>query len=148
MDLRAACVPSLLGAIALCVAGTACADPIYTITNLGNLGGTGAVATAINSSGTTIVGYGTTDYSTTAASSVGNLFSSLAYSGQANGVNNVGEIVGSTYTTFGSQAMMTEGNTTLSLAGLVSGQSSWATAVNGSGLIVGARSISTIKRSR
>ena len=106
----------------------------FSVISLGSLNGNDATATGINSNGTQTVGYGIQNgLSFIAATSAGTL-NPLGYSGQANAVNDSGQIVG----TNGSTQAFVYQNGSMTTLNYLAGQSSWATGINDAGLIVGA----------
>jgi probable HAF family extracellular repeat protein len=110
------------------------AGSIYNVTNLGNLQGSSGTAVAI--AGGTIVGYAIDKQGNqVAVYSNGGALTSLGFSGQANGVNAAGEIVGSQ----GNLGFTWQSGVTTQLGSLGGGTGS-ATGINDSGQAVGGAS--------
>jgi probable HAF family extracellular repeat protein len=110
-----------------------------SMTDLGTLGGTGSVATAINDSGQ-VVGYSTTaDGQTDAFLYAGGAMTDLG-AGIAWGINSLGQVVGSA-TPQGGGALLYSGGVAIDLNTLIPSDSGWhlleAHAINDSGQIVG-----------
>jgi probable HAF family extracellular repeat protein len=104
---------------------------IYNVTNLGNL--QGLSGTALDIAGGTIAGYAVDSQGNqVAAYSTGGALTSLGFSGQANGVNSSGEVVGNA----GNQGFTWQSGAT-TLLGSLGGGSSSATAINDAGEVVG-----------
>jgi len=114
--------------VSLTVAGTCFAGTIYSVTDLGNLGGTSAAAYSINKTGAT-AGWATTPVGNTEGLvAVGGVFQSLGLGSQAYGINDAGQVVG-TQGTHGALWTST-GMTDL-------GANTTAMAINNSGQIAG-----------
>ncbi len=92
----------ILSGLASCLAGACFASPIYTITDLGSLGGATSAAFALNSTGQA-VGWAATPsgYSEALAFSGGspqNLVTGTSWTeGRATGINDAGQITGTVY---------------------------------------------------
>jgi probable HAF family extracellular repeat protein len=110
------------------------ASTMFNVVNLGNFSGNSATPTAINASGSEIAGYGIQNGDSYAASSNGGALTSMGFEGQANAVNNAGQIVG---TTASNQAFLYQNGSMLTL-NYPTSLSSWALGINSSGMIVGA----------
>jgi probable HAF family extracellular repeat protein len=120
----------------LLFAATALCDPIYTITSLGELGGSSSTGYAVNNSGT-VAGWGLNSsggvqafVSTPGGASglpLGAGTESFAY-----GINDAGTVVGNTYINGQSHATIWTGSGTTVL-----GANTYATAINDSGEVTG-----------
>jgi probable HAF family extracellular repeat protein len=121
------CPLSMLAAACIAAAG-----PIYTLADLGTLGGPSAMATSVNSLGeavgTMVDAYGNSH----AFSSIG-LLSSSATEAQAAAINGAGQIAGTQY--FGGQAYATVWNN--GVATKAGGAGSYAMAIDSSGDVAG-----------
>jgi probable HAF family extracellular repeat protein len=111
-------------------------DPVYTITSLGGLGGSGSTGYAINNSGT-VAGWGQNSSGVTQAfvSTPGGLTGLPFGSGTesyAYGINDAGTVVGDTYVNGQSHATIWSGS-----GATVLGANTYAMAVNASGEVVG-----------
>jgi len=126
--------PAALSLVLILLPGIVSAGSIYNVVNLGNFSGNSATPTAISSSGSEIAGYGIQNGDSYAASSSGGVLTSMGFEGQANGVNNNGQIVG---TTASNQAFLYQNGSMLTL-NYPTILSSWALGINSSGMIVGA----------
>lgn len=120
---------SILAAVGL----RASAGPIYTLTDLGTLGGSSAMATAVNSlgqaAGTMITPQGYTEAFTSSGSGV----TELAANGEANGINDAGQIAGTQL--IGGATYATVWNN--GVASTIGGAGSYAMAINDAGNVAG-----------
>jgi len=120
------------------VAALAGASPIYTLTDLGTLGGSSAMAVGVNSFGqavgtmTTPSGF-TNAFSFTGSDPANLTANSSAAAGQANGINNAGQIAGTQ--DIGRQSYAAIWNN--SVATTVAGAGSYAMAINNAGSVAG-----------
>jgi probable HAF family extracellular repeat protein len=105
------------------------AGPIYTLADLGTLGGSYAMASAVNNLGEAAGSMVNAQGYSQAFSSAGN----LSGTGQANGINDAGQIAGSQY--IGGQTYATVWNN--GVATTVSGAGSYALAINSGGDVAG-----------
>ncbi len=126
-----------LASIAM-TAGLLTASPIYTITDLGSLGGSSAQAVGLNASGLSVGSATTTFGYTHAFSSSGSgitdlTLNSAASQGMAAGVNNSGTIIGTQY--IGGQAYATEWLN--GAAQSIGGAGSYGMAINNAGQSAG-----------
>jgi probable HAF family extracellular repeat protein len=124
-----------LGSLLL-LAATAFGDPIYTITSLGELGGSTSTGYAVNNSGT-VAGWALNSSGGQQAfvSTTGGLTGVPLGSGTesyAYGINNAGTVVGNTYINGQSHATIWTGT-----GPTVLGANTYATAINGSGEVTG-----------
>jgi probable HAF family extracellular repeat protein len=122
----------------LCAAGIAAAVPLYTVTDLGSLGGSTAQAFGLNSSGLAVGGATTPFGFTHAFSSTGNGIADLtlnttAAEGSAAGVNASGQIVGTQYINGQAFAASWTGGAVQ----YILGAGSYANAINDAGQTVG-----------
>jgi probable HAF family extracellular repeat protein len=128
-----------LASILAAAAFIAGASPIYTLTDLGTLGGSYAMATGVNASGQAVgvmtTPYGSMNAFTSSGSSLTNLTanSTVATDGQAEGINNAGQVAGTQY--IGGQTYATVWNNGVATA--VGGAGSYAMAINNSGGVAG-----------
>jgi probable HAF family extracellular repeat protein len=116
------------------------ASPLYLVTDLGSLGGSGSSAFGINSQGTTVGGARLPSGSNSAFSSSGDSMSALGAPGtdssQANGMNSSGQAVGTAFTILGAQAgIWTDG--LFSNLGTLGGSDSYGMAINDAGSVAG-----------
>jgi probable HAF family extracellular repeat protein len=129
---------TLTAASALALSVYVSAGPIYTLADLGTLGGSSTMATGINDFGQT-VGTATTMFGYLHAfSSLGSGLTDLtvnssAEQGQASGINNAGQIAGTQY--FGGQAYATVWND--GVANTIGAAGSYAVAINNAGEVAG-----------
>lgn len=123
-----------LGLLSTLLPGIVSAGAMFDVISLGNFSGNSATPTAISSSGSEIVGYGIQNGDSFAASSSGGVLTSMGFEGQANAVNNNGQIVGNTAS---NQAFLYQNGSMLTL-NYPTSLSSWAMGINSSGMIVGA----------
>ena len=116
----------------------AAAGPIYTLTDLGTLGGSSAMATGVNSFGQTvgtamtIFGY-IHAFSSSGSGLTDLTVNSAATQGQAAAINDAGQIAGTQY--FGGQTYATVWNN--GIAANVGGAGSYAFAINNAGAVAG-----------
>jgi probable HAF family extracellular repeat protein len=139
----------LLATVAMASVGGAASaqnSPAYTVTDLGTLGGTGSVATAINDAGQ-VVGKAYT----AGAPITGGTYHAFLYSGgvmqdlgtlggpdsYACGINNAGQVVGSSNTPSYDHAFLYSGGVMQDLGTLPGMPDSGASAINNLGQIVG-----------
>jgi probable HAF family extracellular repeat protein len=133
--MKCPCLLFVPAAIAL----MATAGPIYTLADLGTLGGASAMASGVNSLGQTVgsmtTAAGDTYAFITSGSSYTNLTanSSVATGGMANGINNTGQIAGTQY--IGGQPYATLW--TNGVATTVGGAGSYGMAIDNAGDIAG-----------
>ena len=122
----------------LAISSFAAAGPIYTLADLGTLGGTSTMAAGLNDLGqtvgtaTTLFGYQHA-FSTIGTGLVDLTLNSSATQGQATAVNNAGQIAGTQY--IGGQTYATIWND--GVASTVGGAGSYAMAVNNTGEVAG-----------
>ena len=122
----------------LLIAGPLCAAPIYSVVNLGTLGGGRSDSFAINNSGaaagvSAIAGAGIdvpVAFSGTQVRALGSA------PGQANGINDSGVVVGTTYTPSGARATVWT-DTGLRYLPTLGGSDAYGTGINNSGNVVG-----------
>jgi probable HAF family extracellular repeat protein len=112
----------------LAVAALAGATPIYTLADLGTLGGSSAMASGVNAYGQVVGTIVTPLGVMNAFTSSGGVLTSLA-AGEANGINNAGQIAGTQM--IGGQTYATVWNN--GVATTVAGAGSYAMAINNSG---------------
>lgn len=122
----------------LAAAAFAEASPIYTLADLGTLGGASAMATGVNAFGQAVGTMTTPSGFANAFSSSGSGLTNLtagstATGGQANGINNAGQIAGTQY--IGGQSYATVWNN--GVATTAGGAGSYAMAINNSGGVAG-----------
>ena len=114
------------------------ASPIYTLADLGTLGGSTAMATGVNSFGqavgamTTPSGY-LSAYNFSASGGANLMAGSGAVGGQANGINDAGQVAGTSQ--IGQQTYATIWNNGVATA--VGGAGSYGMAINNSGNVAG-----------
>ncbi len=120
--------------VLLCFAGVAAATPIYTVTDLGNFGGGASVAYGISASGG-VVGWSQASDAMHAFSATGGTVTDLngsAAESYAYGVNSAGQVVGTVFQGGVSHGVLWSGSGMTDF-----GAGTYATAINGSGLVVG-----------
>lgn len=121
-----------------CAAGVASAGTIFSVTDLGSLGGPAAQAFGLNASGTAVGSASTTFGYTHAFSSFGSGMTDLtlntgASDGIASGINASGQIVGTQFVGGQPEAVVWSGGTPHA----ISGPGSYGTAINESGQVTG-----------
>jgi len=119
----------------LAVSALAGASPIYTLADLGTLGGSSAVASGVNDVGQAVGTMTTPSGFMNAFSFSGSSLTSLspATAAQANGINNTGQVAGSQ--DIGGQSYATVWNNGVATA--VAGAGSYGMAINNSGGVAG-----------
>jgi probable HAF family extracellular repeat protein len=124
----------VIAVLAGVTAGVARGGVMYTVVDLGSLGGSEQSAKAINNAGVA-VGWG--------SDAMGNPLAFLSsgapqplFAGQANGINGAGAVVGTAYTASGAQAVVWRAGTTTAL-GTLGGAESYGMAMNEAGQAVG-----------
>lgn len=120
----------------LVFAAAGIANPIYTIANLGGLGGSSATGYAINDSGT-VAGWGQSvsggqQAFISAGGGLQGLSLGTGTESYAYGINDSGTVVGNTYINGQSHGTIWTGSTSIDL-----GANSYATAINNSGAVTG-----------
>ena len=118
----------------------ASASPLFTITDIGTLGGGAAAGFSVNSSGQVVGSSQSPDQSTRAISYSGGVFSDVtplfASGGEARSINGQGQIAGTTYIDGRPQATAWQNGTATTLGDLGGGES-YGMAVDDSGTVVG-----------
>jgi probable HAF family extracellular repeat protein len=117
----------------LVIAASAGASPLYTLADLGTLGGSSAMATAVNSIGQAVGAMATPSGYMDAYSFSGSSATNLNFAGQANGINDAGQIAGTAQ--IGQQSYATIWHK--GVASTVGGAGSYAMAINNSGNVAG-----------
>jgi len=113
-------------------AGFAAAGPIYTLADLGTLGGPGAMATSVNGQGQA-VGMMLDPYGYMHAFSSSSPLGSNATEAEASGINNAGQVSGTQYYNGDAYATVWNGG----VATTVGGAGSFALAINNPGDVAG-----------
>lgn len=129
-----------IAAIAAMLPLAASASPLFTVTDLGSLGGSAGAVCSINSLGQVVGAYQAPDLTVRPFSYFDGAFTELtpsfASEELAHSINDQGEIAGTTYVDGRAQATLwNDGEATL-LSGM-DGSDSYATAINNSGTVAG-----------
>ena len=133
------CPKILLITSLICLSETR-ASTIYTVTDLGSLGGNSA-ALALNDSGLA-VGYSVSERGDLSATSFrDHTASALGFDGQANAVNNNGVVAGASWSSGHAQAVTWTDGQLVNLPGL-GGSASYASSINSFGQVAGSASLS------
>jgi len=138
-------LPLLLAGVALSPA-VSHAQSLYTITDLGTLGGNQSSASGVNDAGQ-VVGTSTTTYGVSRAFAYGNgAMIDLGTLGgdysSASAINDQGEVVGTSTTTYGVSRAFLFANGVMYDLGTLGGDYSSASGINNNGQIVGESTIS------
>jgi probable HAF family extracellular repeat protein len=134
--MRRARIPLLLFSLSLAAA----ASPLFTITDLGLLGGSTGSAYSINSAGQVAGAYQPSGLALRAFSYSGGVFQDIAppFASQsmARGINDQGDIAGVSYVGGRAQATVWDGGVATTLGDLGGGES-YGNAINAGGMVVG-----------
>src|ERR1039458_2242988 len=125
----------LAGTALICVGGSTWAGTIYTVTDLGTLGGISSSSAGISSNGTYVTGQSNNGSATHAFSTTGGAMKDLGTLGGSStgyAINNSGEVAGYS----NGNAFLYNG-TTIQDLGTLSGTTSLAYGINDSGNVVG-----------
>lgn len=120
------------------------AGSIYSVTDLGTLGGTSSGAYALNNSGSVVGAANLASQSGNAYLYSGNTMTGLnspgAVASQANGINGPQQVAGTIYTSTGARATVWSNGVAGNL-GSLGGTDSYAMALNDAGVVVGSSSV-------